>query len=81
METKEVKKCLACQKEITNKWKRSFCKDKCQIEYNSYKKGKKKKEEMFIDLRGKRKYSIMPKANCINERKKKGEGISKVVLV
>ena len=50
---KETKKCLACQKEIISKWKRSFCKDKCQREYNDYKKGKKKKEEMFIDLRKK----------------------------
>ena len=59
METKEIKKCLACQKEITSKWKRSFCKDKCQREYNSYKKGKKKKEEMFISLAGKRKIILV----------------------
>lgn len=50
-------KCLACLKEITiNNWNKSklYCSSKCKREYNNYIKGKKKKEEMFIDLRGKR---------------------------
>lgn len=50
-------KCLACSKEITitnlNKTK-LYCSDKCKREYNNYQKGKKKKEEMFINLQGKR---------------------------
>lgn len=49
-----IKQCLACAKEL-KKYKRIFCKNKCQREYNNYKKGRKRKEEMFKDLRGKRK--------------------------
>lgn len=56
----ETKKCLACNTEL-KKNKRFYCKDKCQREYSKYLLGKKKKEEMFEDLRGKKKYSIHKK--------------------
>jgi len=45
-----LKKCLACSNELT-RYKQFFCKNKCQREYNNYKKGKKKIDEMFKDLR------------------------------
>ena len=46
----KITNCLACSKELT-KYQHSFCKNKCQREYNNYRKGKKTFDEMFKDLR------------------------------
>jgi len=46
----EIKKCLACAGTLI-KSKQFFCKNKCQREYDAYRKGKKKFDEMFKDLR------------------------------
>lgn len=50
-----MKKCLACPKEIKEKYGKIYCSDKCKREYLNYQKGKKTINEMFVDLRGKRK--------------------------
>lgn len=62
----EIKKCLACSVEL-GRYKRFYCSDKCQIAYLAFKRGKKKKEEMFENLAGKRKYSV--KGKEIKEKK------------
>ena len=50
-----MKNCLTCQKEISEKYGKVYCSGRCQREYLNYKKGKKKFNEIFVDLRGKRK--------------------------